>query len=57
MALDAAYFARRAFEERLAADRAQHARARQAHLDVAVHYRALARAVAAYQRQHRASRG
>ena len=40
---DTLYFERRASEESLAAEKAQHARAREAHLKMAQRYRDLAR--------------
>jgi hypothetical protein len=45
METDAAFFARRAREELLAASRADHPRARQAHLDMAGRYSDLVRAI------------
>jgi hypothetical protein len=46
---DAAYFARRAREERIAAMKAAHPNAREAHLDMARRYHELASAIASHE--------
>jgi hypothetical protein len=45
---DSLYFSRRANEERVAAMKAAHPNARQAHLDLALRYEELARAIASH---------
>lgn len=45
MESDAAFFSRRAREEKLAASRADHPRARRAHLEMSARYTDLARAI------------
>lgn len=47
---DAAYFSRRANEERVAAMRAAHPRARQSHVEMAERYDELAGAIASHER-------
>ena len=49
MKSDAAYFTRRATDERAAAGKAAHAAARQAHLELAGRYEELARAIRSHE--------
>ena len=51
MNADVRYFLHRASQESIAAERAEHPRVRQIHLDMAEHYLALADAVETHERR------